>query len=364
MRIFLYTNLYKEGFKFTTYNAITKIKYLVDRSFFFDKNLYTKFLYKVSVYLILALSNKNTFRINHERVWAVLIIPFIRRGGVALFSLRMNEAMRLHKLLGGLVFLDFSENIPDEYLNYYSNECSRLGIVNNKISALIEMGERTHESLKISDLIMVYSKEHSNLLRKYYPNKKIIINHLPPEFTQKYKPTASKKIINVYSIGQISILKGSHKLLEIWSNKTMRGYNLFLIGDIQDCIIEYIQQFGISDNISIIKPYQINKVFSDVKSNNGILCQPSLTEAGVSRVLVNAVYSGIPIISTFVPSYLKINSSVFELPINIDSLLLMDTIINFLKLNAYQNSYASSHYDLPKVSSKSFIENIQSSSEA
>lgn len=359
MKLYLYTTLYNQGFKYSTYKSITDDKFLISISIFFDKNIILKILYKVSHKLCIYYSHGIYSRFNHEILWSILMVLFIRKGETSFFSIRMNAAMRFQKFLRGTVILDFSENMPGEYIDYYEMECIRVGVFNNNVSLLKKIAVKTIKSIEISDLIMVYSKEHSLILKNYYPNKRFYINHLPPELKINFKKISNKKPTNVYSVGQISILKGSHKLIEVWNNKEMDEINLYLIGDVQDCIIEYITKFGISKNIFFIKPYSIEKVFYEIVNNNGILCQPSLTE-GVSRILINAVYTGIPIISTFIPNYLKINSYVYEIPIAIDTIKLKTSLINFMNSCAeidYEELYISK---LPLVDSKVFISNIRS----
>lgn len=111
-------------------------------------------------------------------------------------------------------------------------------------------------SFKYADKIIVYTEEQKRILNKYGVKDNVFINELGLEKNiNKYNFKGKKIKIEYICFANHSLLKGTHRLIEVW-NKYNLDENLYIVGSQESDFRKFIKsQKVISSNIKFIEVF-------------------------------------------------------------------------------------------------------------
>lgn len=155
------------------------------------------------------------------------------------------------------------------------------------------------DSFDFADLIIVYTERQKKILLEYGVKSKIFINELGleslPKFKLKSKEELVKKKYKFITFANHSILKGTHKLVELWSDLP-DNFELIIAGSIESDFKYFLNSFrNISGNISFIESFNKDNLLELSKDFNLIGILLSLSES-YSRVVSEYFEFGIPVV--------------------------------------------------------------------
>jgi hypothetical protein len=155
------------------------------------------------------------------------------------------------------------------------------------------------DSFDFADLIIVYTERQRNILLEYGVKSKIFINELGleslPKFKLKSKEELVKKKYKFITFANHSILKGTHKLVELWGDLP-NNFELIIAGSIEPDFKFFLNSFrNISANISFIETFNKDNLLELSKDYNLIGILLSLSEA-YPRVVSEYFEFGIPVV--------------------------------------------------------------------
>jgi glycosyltransferase involved in cell wall biosynthesis len=155
------------------------------------------------------------------------------------------------------------------------------------------------EEYELADFICVPSEYVKQTFLKYGINENKIIKIPYGVDLQEFSLTGEEKKdhkFRIISTGSISIRKGSHYLLEAFSNLNLPNSELILIGDISDDFKKIKKKYSNIKNIKFIKKQnqEMLKYFYN-NSDLFILCS---IEEGLAMVQAQAMACGLPVICT------------------------------------------------------------------
>ena len=192
---------------------------------------------------------------------------------------------------------------------------------------------------KIADKIIVHSHfAFKSFIKEGILKNKVSILPLGVDKVLKsnfYK--REKKHKQILYLGQVSIRKGVHYLLEIFSRLNLKDVTLVIAGPVQKEMVHILKKYAVNKNIKILGRVGHSEKINLFKNSN-IFCLPTL-EDGFAKVLLEAAeYGNYLLCSKFSagPDIIDRNKNlgvVFD-PLNYDEFkkkLLFS--INYVKLN-------------------------------
>jgi len=217
--------------------------------------------------------------------------------GDILYSVpRMVNTLSKAKNLGFITVLHSRELHPKWNLRMLQEEYSKLGVVAHSPGWAKGLMDRYLESIERADYLVVQSRfSKQTCINEGYPENRILVSPFGVDL-QRFQPNFTKhhRIIEYLFVGNMSVVKGVHYLLEAWQQLGLDDARLTMCGtihrDMQAIVARYRSQM---DNIECpgyvdpVKYYQRSSVF----------VFPSLSE-GFPRVVVEAMASGLPVIVT------------------------------------------------------------------
>jgi hypothetical protein len=154
------------------------------------------------------------------------------------------------------------------------------------------------ESFKYADLIIVYTEDQKNILIQFGVKNKIVVNELGIENKiqhNNFQLPIETKEINFICFANHSLLKGTHRLIEIW-NKYNINKKLFIVGSQEDDFKQFLKnEKHISKHIIFIEKFTKNDLREISLKNNLVGILLSYSE-GYPRVVSEFFENNIPVI--------------------------------------------------------------------
>ena len=186
----------------------------------------------------------------------------------------------------------FTNNIVSEELRKYNIKFKNIYTDKNAIRDY-------SSSFEYADLVVVYTDKQKEILLKYGVKVPIIINELglesKPNFHKLTTEEISAKEFKFISFANHTILKGTHKLVELW-NDLPSNFSLIIAGSIEEDFQEFLNKYeNISTNIKFINTFNKNNLLKLSSEYNLIGISLSLSEA-YPRVVSEYFEMGIPVV--------------------------------------------------------------------
>ncbi len=155
--------------------------------------------------------------------------------------------------------------------------------------------EKELREYEIADYISVPSTFAKNsFLSKHFPESKIVQNPYGVNLTKFVPGVKHDNIFRVLFVGQMSLRKGVHYLLEAFSSLKIKEAELVLIGSMMDEMKPFLEKYnkgvrylGVKTQQELVYHYQQASVF--------VICS---IEEGMAYVQAQAMASGLPLICT------------------------------------------------------------------
>jgi hypothetical protein len=154
------------------------------------------------------------------------------------------------------------------------------------------------ESFQYADLIIVYTENQKNILINNGVKNKIFVNELGIENKinfNNFRLINEKKEINFICFANHSLLKGTHRLVEIW-NKYNINKKLYIVGSQEGDFKQFLKnQQSVSNNIIFIEKFTKDDLKEISLINNLVGVLLSYSE-GYPRVVSEYFENFIPVI--------------------------------------------------------------------
>lgn len=127
------------------------------------------------------------------------------------------------------------------------------------------------------------------------PESKLIVNPYGVDLTNFKRVEKNDHVFRVIFCGNLSIMKGSHYLLQAFSELNLDGSELWHIGSISKEMIPFIKKYS-SKNIIYKGSYPQSSLY-ELYSQGSVFVLPSVQE-GFGMVILQAMSCGLPIIAS------------------------------------------------------------------
>ena len=235
-------------------------------------------------------------RLLGEMLFDSLASHRLGKGDILYSSPRMVASLARAKELGFVTALDCGELQPRWNLRMLQKEYSKLDVDAPSPSWAKSMMNRYLESIERADYLIVHSEfSKQTYISEGYPKDRILVNPLGVDL-QRFQPNFAKdhRVIEYLFVGDMSIVKGMHYLLEAWQQLGLDDARLTMCGtihrDMQTIVARYRSQM---DNIEC--PGYVDP--AEYYQRSSVFVFPSLSE-GFPKVVVEAMASGLPVIVT------------------------------------------------------------------
>lgn len=256
------------------------IRKLID--FFIPRNLHTKFnYYNDDLFDLLSSKKINNYECDIIIGWSG-------------FSLRTFKKLNTKRTLK--ILERGSSHIKFQY-DILKKEYNKIGLEPLLPSKEILLKEL--EEYKLADYICVPSNfAKKTFLEKGFNNKKIKVIRLGVDLKTFYKKKIRKKNqeFTIISSGEVSIRKGSHLLIEAFSNLKIPNIKLLFVGNIEKGLNFYLKKIK---NLNVHFLGKKNeKELNEIYNTSDIFILNSL-EDGFGMVIPQAMACGLPVITTY-----------------------------------------------------------------
>lgn len=139
------------------------------------------------------------------------------------------------KKRGKIILIEASENHPRYTYNVLENECIQYGIplVDSAYTDINHI-EDFEKSLEFADRILCLSNYSAETYINYgVPREKIVVTGLSVGSTIEFPKLNENKEITFVSVANHSVLKGTHRLIDLW-NKYEISNDLLIIGSVEE----------------------------------------------------------------------------------------------------------------------------------
>jgi len=203
------------------------------------------------------------------------------------------HTIRRAKQLGMVTVVDRTNSHIAHQSEIWDEENRKLGIKWPANSArVIQKGIQEYEE---ADYTSVLSSFVANtFLERGYPREKLLLV-LPGIDLQPFRPLEKgDKTFRVVYCGWASSKKGTHYLLQAFSELNLKDAELWLIGSVSGEMIPYMEKYkGHYKTIGQIKRSELYKYYAQ----GDVFSLPSLEE-GLAKVTIEAMACGLPVIAT------------------------------------------------------------------
>lgn len=198
-----------------------------------------------------------------------------------------------------IIIIESDQQHPNFTCNLVGKELEKYKIRLNNIYTNKNAIKDYYASFEYADLIIVYTKRQKEILMQNGVKSKILINELGLESSPNFKPKSTNEISNIkfkfISFANHTILKGTHKLIELWSELT-NNFELIVAGTIEPDFQLFLDNYQKKlTNITFIENFNKHKLRELSCEFNLIGISLSLSEA-YPRVVSEFFELGIPVI--------------------------------------------------------------------
>lgn len=255
-------------------------------------NVIPRALVAIERYIVKSLPS----RLLGEMLFDAFACFHLSKGDILYSAPRMISTLSKAKKLGFTTILHAGELHPEWNLRMLQEEYSKLGVDAPSPSWAKSIMNRYLESIERADYLVVHSEfSKQTYISEGYPEDRILVNPLGVDL-QRFQPNFAKdhRVIEYLFVGDMSIVKGVHYLLEAWQQLGFDKARLTLCGtmhrDMKAIIARYRSQM---DNIEC--PGYVDP--AEYYQRSSVFVFPSLSE-GFPKVVVEAMASGLPVIVT------------------------------------------------------------------
>lgn len=220
--------------------------------------------------------------------------------GVLLFGWAQVSLNCFRKNKGkGINVLDYPIPHPKTWQTLLLEEKERTGIIPHSLFSN-RMLNRMLDEIKLADFISIPSDfVRESFLKNGVSEKKLIFNSYGIS-TELFNPSTQKKQkerLEVIFIGSVEIRKGVHYLLEAFSRLDPDHYMLNLVGKVHPDFQTMLAKYGNLKNVKYLGAKSKQEV-ANILNLSDVMVMPSILE-GLSLTILEAMSSGIPVISTY-----------------------------------------------------------------
>ena len=157
------------------------------------------------------------------------------------------------------------------------------------------------ESLEYADRIITISKVAYDTFVQYgIPKEKLILIPMVATVENVTLPSAERPYAFICTATQC-VLKGTHRLLEAWKKAEIKNMPLFIIGNLQDDLKEFVDKYGPYPNVQFWGQQDITKLYSQYRgvgillsfSEGAVRCVPEYLSYGYPVIVSKAATSSI-----------------------------------------------------------------------
>jgi glycosyltransferase involved in cell wall biosynthesis len=210
------------------------------------------------------------------------------------WSSNSERGLKKAKRLGMITILERGSAHILEQSNLLNEEYKLCSLEKSSVThfKVIEKELREYDA---ADFISIPSKFVKNSFIKHgIPESKLIVNPYGVNL-DSFKPKGKKDdVFRVIFVGQLSLQKGVHYLLEAFSNLNLPNSELILIGGKNKDIDPYLKLYeGKYSYLGIKNQSELANYYS----NSSLFVLPSIQE-GLAMVILQAMACGLPVLST------------------------------------------------------------------
>lgn len=207
---------------------------------------------------------------------------------------------KLKKKTNKFIIIDVDQQHPLYTKKLVELELKKYNISSNNIYTNNFAVNKYVASFKYADALIVYSQKQKDILIEFGIKNKILVFELGLEntnnkiFKNDLSDLSNKESIFI-SFANHTILKGTHRLIEIWLEMP-KSFKLIIAGNIDNDFKEYLNKLGeFPDNIIFINQFNITDLNDYSLKFNLIGISLSMSES-YSRVVSEYFELGIPVI--------------------------------------------------------------------
>ncbi len=206
-------------------------------------------------------------------------LPMIKKSGAKIIA----ESGSMH-------ILEQSKILEDEYKRF---GLESIPIVDKNVSKMVKEYE-------VADYVMVPAEHvRQSFIRQGIVAEKLLKVPYGVDFNRFYrKRECPPTKFRVIFVGQLSLQKGVHYLLEAWSNFKLskERAELILVGPMQKCFRTILKSLEVLPNVIFRGSIDQNKLIEEYKTAS-VFVLPSIQD-GIAMVQAEAMASGLPVICT------------------------------------------------------------------
>lgn len=215
----------------------------------------------------------------------------------------VKEAKKQNKI----VILDPGEMDPLYTKKTLQEEQKILGIMNNSMYSNKFATSQFRKALTLSDYVIALSEKSKQSYIEYGLEEskiKVINLGMEKKYGKKSKKMNKNQEIEFVTTASHSILKGTHRLLNVWEELNLNS-KLYIIGDVRSDLKEYIGDKKFK-NVKFLGSMKKEEILKFYESKNLVGVLNSFSE-GFPRVVVEYLSRSLPVIVTEVATcdYIK-----------------------------------------------------------
>lgn len=246
---------------------------------------------------------------------------YLAKGGILFTTPACPKSIRRSKELGCTVLLSVGAH-PSYVLGLVEEEYKSYQIANRHPAYRESIFSRQLEAFELADYFITPSEfAKETLVRNGIEEHRVYVNPFGVDNSRvshpNIKPQGRTRFL---FLADMTLMKGVQYLLEAWEGLRLRNSELCVAGRIGRDIKPIIKRYSSLDNVIFLGHSSLpSKLYSDAS----VFVLPSLVEAGIARVTLEAMAQGLPVITTRIASSIVRNGQDgFSIPIrDVDGLM-------------------------------------------
>ncbi len=268
------------------------------------KKVAGSYIYDISTFIITALwhripiINRKKYHLFYNYSIFDRISSFILNNSEVLMAWSQMSlcTMRKVKKNGGTSILEhpmvhvkaWTEIVKEEYKTYGDKNNLQYGLFTSS------MIDRMLQEYELADYIHLLSSyaEHS-FIEKGVPKEKIVVSPLgvDHDFFKPHQKLNAKEKFVILCVGRLELLKGTHRLLKVFSELKLKNAELWLVGNVLPEMVPFLKQYG--EGVKCLGVQSKSKLV-ELYNSSDLVCLPSIQES-FGLVLLEAMACGVPI---------------------------------------------------------------------